>query len=139
MNGPSNSREELLQEIERLHSRIAELEASRPAMTEELLRDNAERQAAAHALLQSQELLRQTLMDHDRQRQALADEIHSALAQQLQAAIGLLEESQRLHHQGKAEAAEAFRRGLAVVRDTLEETRRLIGRLRSPTANDPRS
>ncbi len=113
MNGPPSSPEEPGQEIQRL-------------------RDNAERQAAAQALLRGQEVLRQVLLDHDRQRQSLADEIDSALARQLEAAVTQLEDSRRLHQEGKAEAAEAFHRGLALVRNAREETRRLIGSLRSP-------
>ena len=40
--------------------------------------------------------------------------------------------ARRLHKEGKAEAAEAFSRGLALVRGALAETRRLIADLRSP-------
>ncbi len=113
MNGPPSSPEEPGQEIQRL-------------------RDNAERQAAAQALLQGQEVLRQVLLNHDRERQSLADEIDNALARQLEAAVAQLEDSRRLHQEGKAEAAAAFHRGLALVRSAREETRRLIGSLRSP-------
>jgi signal transduction histidine kinase len=134
MNGPPGWRETLLQELERLRRRVAELEANRPELVDGLLRDNAERQAAAQALLQGQEVLRQVLLDHDRQRQSLANEIDDALAQQLATAIAQLEDSRRLHQEGKTEAAEAFRRGLALVRDALEETLRLSGSLRSPPA-----
>ena len=105
MNGPPSSPEEPGQEIKRL-------------------RDNAERQAAAQALLQGQEVLRQVLLNHDRERQSLADEIDNALARQLEAAVAQLEDSRRLHQEGKAEAAAAFHRGLARPRHAREETRR---------------
>jgi signal transduction histidine kinase len=122
MTGQTGSSDELLREAEKLRVRVAELEAV----------GHAERKAAGQAMLQGQEVLWQVLLDHDRQRRLIADEIHDGLAQALEEAITQLQDSTRLHKEGKAESAEAFSRGVALVHGALTEARRLIAELRSP-------
>ncbi len=128
MTGQAGSPDELLREVEKLRVRIAELEAM----------SHVERKAAGQALLQGQEVLWQVLLANDRERRLIAYEIHDGLAQALEEAITQLDDSTRLHKEGKAEAAEAFSRGLALVRGALAETRRLIADLRSPSPETPR-
>jgi PAS domain S-box-containing protein len=86
------------------------------------------------ALHQEQELLRKLLDLHERDRQLVAYEIHDGLAQEMAAALMHLE---AFHHVA-AERLDGgeFDRGLALLREAVEEARRLISGLRPPVLDE---
>jgi PAS domain S-box-containing protein len=86
------------------------------------------------ALRQEQELLRRLLDLHERDRQLVAYEIHDGLAQEMTAALMHLQAFQHI----AAERLENtdFDRGLSLLREAVQEARRLISGLRPPVLDE---
>jgi signal transduction histidine kinase len=79
-----------------------------------------------------QELLRQTLELAERDRELLAFEIHDGIAQHLAGAKMHLESSARLQQASPDQARQAFDKGLQLLREGIQEARRLVGGLHPP-------
>jgi len=86
------------------------------------------------ALHQEQELLRKLLDLHERDRQIVAYEIHDGMAQEMAAALMHLQAFQHV----AAERLEGsdFDRGLNLLRQAVQEARRLISGLRPPVLDE---
>ncbi len=85
-------------------------------------------------LQNEQELLRKLLDLHERDRQLIAYEIHDGLAQQMAAALMHFQafEHVAMHQM----AVKDFDRGLHLLREAVQETRRLISGLRPPVLDE---
>ena len=81
------------------------------------------------------DLVGRVLASQEDERRRVAYEVHDGLAQTAVAAHGLLEAYAEGHPPGSAEARKELERVLGLVREVVEESRRVIGRLR-PTALD---
>lgn len=88
-------------DIDRLRAAVAELEAER-------------------------QLMRQSLEYHERDRQLLAFEIHDGIIQDMTASLMFLETAASKATFADADAKGHFERGVRLLRDSVEEARRLI-------------
>lgn len=87
-------------------------------------------------LRHEQRTLERMLQSSDHERQLIAYEIHDGLAQYLTGAIMQLQMSEHLRAENPAEASKAFDAGMAVVRESLAEARRLISGVRPPILDE---
>ncbi len=99
-------------------------------------RDITERKRAQEALQQERRTLEHMLRSSDHERQLIAYEIHDELAQQLTAAIMQFQSFDHLKARQPAEAARAYEAGLAMLRQSHFEARRLISGLRPPILDE---
>jgi signal transduction histidine kinase len=83
-----------------------------------------------------QETLQHLLRSSDHERQLIAYEIHDGLAQQLAGAVMQFEGHDFLKEQNPGEAAKAYATGVALVRQSHAETRRLISGVRPPILDE---
>ncbi|MGD0899561.1 MAG: sensor histidine kinase [Thermoguttaceae bacterium] len=104
---PKKTNRQLLDEIEELHRRIAELDTRRDPAGQE-------------------QALRHLLEAADHERQLIAYEIHDGLAQHLAAAIMQFESCEHLREASPAKAKTAFDAALELLRQAQAEARRLI-------------
>jgi PAS domain S-box-containing protein len=96
-----------------------------------LASDITERKVAERALLKEHGRLRRLLDMHERDRQLVAFEIHDGLAQPITAALMQLEASLRdLGEEYPQTALQRCEDGLALLRASMHEARRLMGGLR---------
>lgn len=97
-------------------------------------RDIRAKKRQESALRREQEFLRKLLALHERERQLVAYEIHDGLAQQMTAALMHLQAFQHI----AAERLEStdFERGLGLLREAMQEARRLISGLRPPVLDE---
>lgn len=107
-----------------------------------VVRDITHRKRAEQLLLRERALLRQLLDLHERERQLIAYEIHDGLAQQLAGALMKAQALAVAEAAGASQAAAAQGAGrphaemAAVLKDALEEARRLIAGLRPPLLDE---
>ena len=94
--------------------------------------DITSRKQAEEALHKEQELLRQLLELAERDRELLAFEIHDGFAQQLAGAKMQFESAARLQEANPQQAREAFEKGLQLLREGIQESRRLVSGLHPP-------
>ena len=83
-------------------------------------------------LLREQELIRHLLELAEREREVVAFEIHDGFAQQLAGAKMQFEAAIRVHDSNPDQAKAAFDRGLQLLREGIQESRRLVSGLRPP-------
>jgi PAS domain S-box-containing protein len=83
-------------------------------------------------LHKEQELIRHLLELAERDRELVAFEIHDGFAQQLAGAKMQLEAAIRLHDAHPDQARNAFNAGLQLLREGIQESRRLVNGLRPP-------
>lgn len=101
-----------------------------------VVRDITLRKRAEQAVLRERALLRQLLNLHERERQLVAFEIHDGLTQQIAGAL------MKVQSLAAAEAAESqvesrtYAETAALLKDALEEARRLIAGLRPPLLDE---
>jgi PAS domain S-box-containing protein len=91
---------------------------------------------ARAALERQQQSLEQMLRASDHERQLIAYDIHDGLAQDLAAAVMQFEAFGYLKDSDTKEAANAYRAGLAMLRQSHAETRRLISGVRPPVLDE---
>jgi PAS domain S-box-containing protein len=96
------------------------------------VRDISERKAAEESLRKEQEFLRHLLDLLEREREVISFELHDSIAQHLTGAQLLLESSAQLQSASPEEARHAFCEGLRLLRESIQETRRLVSGLRPP-------
>jgi len=97
--------------------------------------DITERRRAEEALRKEQEHLRHMLDALERDREAIALNLHDRIAQQLAGALMMLEWSAESAEGWREGAREAFQTGVRIVRESIEDSRRLVSGLR-PTVLD---
>jgi signal transduction histidine kinase len=88
------------------------------------------------ALQREQRLVGRLLEEHEAFKQSLSDEIYEGFNQQLVGAILHLQGFEQIERESPAEAREIFRAGLELLRDTLDEARRIANRLKPPVLDD---
>jgi PAS domain S-box-containing protein len=98
--------------------------------------DVTEQRKAAQALHKEQQLLRHLLDLHERDRQLTAYEIHDGFSQYLTGALYNLQAYGELQSTKPPEARKAFDTGLALIRRSISEARRLISGLRPPILDE---
>ncbi len=101
-----------------------------------VIRDITERKRAEEALQRERRTLEHLLQSSDHERQLIAYEIHDGLAQYLTGAIMQLQMSEHLRDETPEEATKAFDAGMAMVRQSLAEARRLISGVRPPILDE---
>lgn len=114
-------------------SRVVPLEEEGQVRTAMVIStDITDRKQAEEALHKEQELLRQLLELAERDRELLAFEIHDGFAQQLAGAKMQFESAARLQEANPQQAREAFKKGLQLLREGIQESRRLVSGLHPP-------
>ncbi len=99
-------------------------------------RDASERIEAERARQKERQVLRNMLAASDRERQLISYEIHDGLAQQLTGALMQFQSFESLRVQQPQAAAGSYERGIELLRDSLNEARRLIAGVRPPLLDD---
>jgi len=94
--------------------------------------DVTQQRKAEEAVGKEQELLRQVLDLFERDRQLVAFELHDGLAQQLIGALMNLEASAQLAATAPQHSRQTYREGLRLLRESIEEARRLMRGLHPP-------
>jgi len=94
--------------------------------------DVSERKAAEASVCHEQELLRRLLDLFERDRELVAFEIHDGFSQQLTGSLLNFEAAAELRGSDPARADAAFGNGLRLLRESIEEARRLVRGLRPP-------
>lgn len=112
------------------------VEAERVASVMVICTDITPQRLAAEAIHREQELLRQMLELSERDRELIAFEIHDGFAQQLTGALLRLESSAQLAMEQPDESRRAFADGLRLLRESIEESRRLVSGLRPPVLDE---
>jgi signal transduction histidine kinase len=92
----------------------------------QLAHDVERLQADVAALREERNLLVESLAFHERDRQLVAYEIHDGIVQGMTAALMFLESSGAQAKFSSPEALEQFERGVRVLREAVNESRRLI-------------
>jgi len=101
-----------------------------------ILRDITARHEAREALLQEQQLLRRLIDLQERERRYLAYEIHDGFTQQITGALFHLEAFGRLRETDRPLAKKNLDQATAMLRHSIDETRRLISGLRPPILDE---
>jgi PAS domain S-box-containing protein len=99
-----------------------------------ITRDISDRKRADAALLREQDFLRRLLDLHERDRQLVAYEIHDGMVQEMTGALMHLEASKHAEDDGLRETE--FDRGARLLREAVNEARRLISGLRPPVLDE---
>lgn len=99
-------------------------------------RDITERRQAQEALEREHRTLKHLLQSSDHERQMIAYDIHDGLAQQIAAAIMQFQLFDHLKDQNPADALKAHEAGLAMLRQSHFEARRLISGVRPPILDE---
>jgi len=94
--------------------------------------DVTARKKAEDAVNKEQELLRHLLELAERDRELLAFELHDGFAQQLAGAKMQFESAARLQETNPKQARQAFDKGLQLLREGIQEARRLVSGLHPP-------
>ena len=92
----------------------------------------ASRSQVEEELHKEQELLRHLLELAERDRELLAFELHDGFAQQLAGAKMQFESAARLQETNPQQARQAFDKGLQLLREGIQEARRLVSGLHPP-------
>jgi PAS domain S-box-containing protein len=98
--------------------------------------DVTKRRLAEDSLRKEQEFLRHLLDLLERDRELIAFELHDSIAQHLTGAQLLLESSVQLAAAAPEEARQAFWEGLRILRESIQESRRLVSGLRPPVLDE---
>jgi signal transduction histidine kinase len=98
--------------------------------------DISERKSGEAAVQREQELLRQLLELHERDRKLLAFELHDGFAQQLTGAMLNLEAAAQLQGADPELARQSFQTGIRLLRESIDESRRLVSGLRPPVLDE---
>lgn len=101
-------------------------------LNEQLRQEADQRREAQESLEREQRTLRRLLQASDHERRLIAYDIHDGLAQHLAGALMYLQTLQAEFEAAPEESAEAFREGMALLRQAHSEARRLIGGVRPP-------
>ncbi len=101
-----------------------------------VVRDITDRKKAEELLREEQRSLRRLLKSHDQERKLIAYEIHDGLAQQLVAAIMQCQAAARVADRDPHEYRKLVAELLALLRQCLSETRRLISGVRPPILDE---
>jgi PAS domain S-box-containing protein len=91
---------------------------------------------AAQEIQQEQRLLRQLIDLQERERRYLSYEIHDGFSQQITGAMFHLETYQRIRESDAPQAEQNLEQSLAMLRRSIDETRRLISGLRPPILDE---
>ncbi|MHB8902076.1 MAG: PAS domain S-box protein [Thermoguttaceae bacterium] len=94
--------------------------------------DVTEQKRAQAAVCEEQDLLRRLIELHERDRKVLAFELHDGFAQQLTGAMMSLEVASRLTVTAPEKAAAPLGDAVRLLRESIEESRRLVGGLCPP-------
>ena len=113
---------------------VRDSQTGEPLCLGTITRDITERKRAETALRREQELLRRLLDLQERDRQLVAYEIHDGLTQDMTAALMHFEAYQ--HRAAKGEDQADFEGGLKLLRESVNEARRLISGLRPPVLDE---
>ncbi len=97
--------------------------------------DITRRMDTEQALRSERRLLKRLLDLHERDRQLISYEIHDGIVQDMTASLMFLESS-RPPEDADASVVETFERGVKVLRESINEARRLINGLRPPVLED---
>ena len=111
-------------------------EGGNPVRLAVVITDITDRKAAEGALRRKHRTLKYLLQSSDRERQLIAYEIHDGLAQHLAAALMQFQAFDLLKDKNLEEAVKAHDAGMAVLRQALVETRRLIAGVRPPVLDE---
>jgi PAS domain S-box-containing protein len=98
--------------------------------------DITERKKAAQAILDEQKLLRRLIDLQERERRFLSYEIHDGFAQQITGALFHLDAFKRSRGNDDSQAEKNLERAAAMLRRSIDETRRLISGLRPPILDE---
>ncbi|MBI2824896.1 MAG: PAS domain S-box protein [Planctomycetia bacterium] len=126
--------EELRKARDELEKRVADRTHSLTATNIRLQDEVLERERADAALRNEQVLLRQLLCGHEADRKLIAYEIHDGLVQYVTAAIMHLESAKQAV--AGADRTPAFDTALKLLRDTIQEARRMINGLQPMILDD---
>ena len=99
-----------------------------------ITRDISDRQRADAALRREQEFLRRLLDLQERDRQLVAYEIHDGMIQEMTGALMHLEACE--HAKNRPHREQEFDRGTRLLREAVNEARRLISGLRPPVLDE---
>ena len=124
-----HAEEELRRVLDELERRVAERTSLLTTANKRLEREALEREAAESALRDEQILLRRLLYRQEADRKLIAYELHDGPVQYVTAALMHLESARRAIGDGPDQAREAFDTGLGLLRDTINEARRMINGL----------
>jgi PAS domain S-box-containing protein len=113
---------------------VRDAQTGEPLCLGTITRDITERKRAETALRREQEFLRRLLDLQERDRQLVAYEIHDGLTQDMAAALMHFEAFQ--HRAATREDQADFERGLNLLRESVNEARRLISGLRPPVLDE---
>ncbi|MDD4267032.1 MAG: PAS domain S-box protein [Pirellulaceae bacterium] len=94
--------------------------------------DVTEQRRAAEEVRREQDLLRQLIEFHERDRRLLAFELHDGFAQHLTGAMMSLEAATQWIASNPEKALGPIREGTRLLRESIAESRRLVGGLRPP-------
>ncbi len=112
------------------------VEADRVLRAMIICADVTKRRLAEESLRKEQEFLRHLLDLSERDRELTAFEIHDNIAQHLTGAQLLLESSVQLEAASPEEARQAFWEGMRILRESIQESRRLVSCLRPPVLDE---
>ncbi|MCC6126310.1 MAG: PAS domain S-box protein [Pirellulales bacterium] len=98
--------------------------------------DVTEKKKNAQAILDEQKLLRRLIDLQERERRFLSYEIHDGFAQQITGALFHLDAFNRLRGSDDSQAEKNLERTAAMLRRSIDETRRLISGLRPPILDE---
>lgn len=119
-----------------LEQRVAERTAELAEIVEELHIEMTERSRAERLLQREHRTLVRLIEARDRERQAISLGIHDNLAQPLTSATMHLQAAEGLKDENPEAAAEAQSAGIAMLRASINEARRLIDGVRPPILED---
>jgi PAS domain S-box-containing protein len=115
---------------------LTRMELAGQTVLQATVRDITAQKQAEEALHAEQRLLRELLNLQEHDRQLVAYEIHDGLAQQLTAAWFKFQSIEPLREKDPVGAKAMFDAALEMLRESLAETRRLIGGLRPPILDE---
>jgi PAS domain S-box-containing protein len=98
--------------------------------------DITDRKRAEEAIREERRLLREMLDLHEKERKLVAYEIHDGLAQHLAGALYKFQAIEPIRKGDPAAAEQLEHEGIALLREAMGETRRLIGGLRPPVLDE---
>ena len=128
--------EELTAHRDHLEELVQERTSELAKANQRLLEEIAERKRAEEAVEEERRLLRQLLDFQEQERRLVAYEIHDGLAQQLTGALLQFQAFGQLRDRSPDEAQKAFDDGLDLLRESVNEARRLISGFRPPVLDE---
>jgi signal transduction histidine kinase len=88
------------------------------------------------ALNRERQLAERLLEEHEAFKQSLSNDIYECFNQQLVGTLLHFQGFEQIQHKDPAEAQEIFRLAMQLLRDTLDEARRIANRLKPPVLDD---